>query len=97
MFWLVILGGIGTSAWAQGPQLTTISDIVYRADGTAASGTTLISWPAFVTAEGDAVAAGGKSVAVAQGGAFTTQLSPNAGASPAGTFYTVVFQLDDPV
>ena len=86
---------LGISAWAAGPQLTTITDIVYRADGTAASGTTLISWPAFVTAEGDAVAAGGKSVAVPEGGAFTTQLAPNVGASPAGTFYTVVFQLDD--
>ena len=41
---------------AQGPALTTISDTVYRADGTAASGTVLISWPSFQTAVGDAVA-----------------------------------------
>ena len=34
---------------AQGPALTTISDTVYRADGTAASGTVLISWPSFQT------------------------------------------------
>ena len=82
-------------AWAAGPALTTISDTVYRADGTAASGTVLISWPAFQTAEGDAVAAGNQSVEIGTGGSLTTQLVPNVGASPAGTYYTVVFQLDD--
>jgi len=85
------------SAWAAGPALTTISDTVYRADGTAAAGTVLISWPAFQTAEGNVVAAGNQSVAIGTGGSFTTQLVPNAGASPAGTYYTVVFQLDDSV
>jgi len=82
-------------AWATGPGLTTISDTVYRADGTAASGTVLISWPAFITAEGNSVAAGSKSVVIGTGGTFSTQLVPNVGASPAGTYYTVVFQLDD--
>jgi len=80
---------------AQGPALTTISDTVYRADGTAASGTVLISWPSFQTAEGDAVAAGNLSVTIGPLGAFTAQLVPNVAASPAGTYYVVVFQLDD--
>jgi hypothetical protein len=80
---------------AQGPALTTISDTVYRADGTGASGTALISWPSFQTAEGDAVAAGNLSVTIGPLGAFTAQLVPNVGASPAGTYYVVVFQLDD--
>ncbi len=79
----------------QGPSLTTISDTVYRADGQAASGTVLISWPSFQTAQGDAVTAGNQSVEVAQGGAFLAQLAPNAGASPMGTYYVAVFQLDD--
>lgn len=91
--WVVVLAA--ALALAAGPGLTTISDTVYRADGTAASGTALISWPAFVTSEGNAVAAGSKSVSIAAGGAFATQLVPNVGASPAGTYYTVVFQLDD--
>jgi hypothetical protein len=81
--------------WAAGPALTTISDTVYRADGAAASGTALISWPAFVTAEGEAVAAGRKSVQIGAGGAFTTELVPNVGAIPSGTYYVVVFQLGD--
>jgi hypothetical protein len=92
---VTILLGLGMEARATGPALTTITDTVYRADGSAAGGTALISWPTFVTAEGDAVAAGRKSVAIGAGGAFSTQLAPNVGANPAGTFYTVVFQLDD--
>jgi len=80
---------------AQGPSLTTISDTVYRADGTAASGTVLISWPSFQTAEGDAVAAGNLAVTIGPLGAFTAQLVPNVGATPAGTYYVVVLQLDD--
>ena len=42
----------------QGPALTTIQDTVYRADGTPAQGTLLISWPEFSTAGGQAVSAG---------------------------------------
>src|SRR5229473_1004332 len=83
------------AVWAQGPALTTISDTVYRADGTAAAGTALISWPSFQTAEGDVVAAGNLSVKIGPLGAFSVQLVPNIGASPAGTFYVVVYQLDD--
>jgi hypothetical protein len=86
---------LSTTLQAQGPALTTISDTVYRADGTAASGTVLISWPSFQTAEGDAVAAGNLAVTIGAGGAFSAQLVPNVGASPAGTYYVVVFQLDD--
>jgi trimeric autotransporter adhesin len=80
---------------AQGPALTTVSGTVYRADGTSASGTVLISWPSFQTAEGDLVAAGNLSVTIGALGAFTAQLVPNVGASPAGTYYVVVLQLDD--
>jgi hypothetical protein len=80
---------------AQGPALTTISGTVYRADGTAALGTVLISWPSFQSAEGDAVAAGNLAVTVGPLGAFTVQLAPNVGAAPAGTYYVAVFQLDD--
>jgi hypothetical protein len=80
---------------AQGPALTTISDTVYRADGSGASGTALISWPSFQTANGDAVAAGNLAVTIGPEGAFSVQLTPNVGATPAGTYYVVVLQLDD--
>ena len=92
---LLIALTMSTESQAQGPTLTTISDTVYRADGTAASGTVLISWPSFQTAGGDAVAAGNLAVTIGPLGAFTAQLVPNVGATPAGTYYVVVFQLDD--
>src|ERR1700692_3565340 len=94
MFLLLTLT-LSTALWGQGPALTTVADTVYRADGTPASGTVLISWPSFQTAEGDPVAAGNLSVTIGLLGAVTVQLVPNAGASPVGTYYVVVYQLDD--
>jgi hypothetical protein len=83
------------SSQAQGPGTTTINDIVYRADSTPAGGTLLIFWPVFSTAAGQAVAAGTKSVALGAGGTLSLALVPNIGATPANTFYTVVYQLND--
>jgi hypothetical protein len=76
-----------------GPGLTQVVDNVYRADGTAATGTVLISWPAFTTSDGKAIAAGSVSVKLGAGGAFTASLVPNTGAQPAGVYYKVVYQL----
>jgi hypothetical protein len=79
------------------PATTHLSDTVYRADGTPASGTVLISWPAFTTADSKPVAAGKMSVTLGAGGSFVADLVPNAGATPAGRYYSVVFQLDSVV
>jgi hypothetical protein len=49
---------LAASVFAQSPSLTTVSDTVYKADGSRATGTLLISWPAFTTSDGHAVAAG---------------------------------------
>ena len=76
-----------------GAATTTVSDTVYLADGTAASGDLIITWPSFVTADGTAVAAGATSVKLGTNGALNIALVPNAGASPAGVYYTVVYQL----
>jgi hypothetical protein len=92
---VVVLAMSSCICIAQSPALTTISDIVYRADGTPAGGTLLISWPAFSTADGHPIAAGTNSVVLGTGGTLVVQLAPNAGAVPSGTFYTVVYQLDD--
>jgi hypothetical protein len=46
---------LSSRSQAQGPALTTVSGTVYRADGTEASGTVLISWPSFQSAEGQAI------------------------------------------
>src|SRR5919197_2610891 len=66
-----------------GPATTRVSDTVYRADGTPASGTVLISWPAFTTSDSKPVAAGNKSVTLGAGGALGGDLVPNVGAKPA--------------
>ncbi len=96
LFYLVlsVVVLLGTSL-GQTPTTTTISDVVYRADGTLAGGTLLISWPTFSTSAGQSVAAGKKSVTLGPGGTLSVALVPNTGANPAGTFYTVVYQLDD--
>ena len=78
-----------------GPATTTVADTVYRADGTPAQGTLAIAWPVFTSAGGVAVAAGTKNVTLGANGALSTALVPNAGANPAGVYYTVVYQLND--
>lgn len=88
----LVLAASGASP-DSGAATTTIADTVYMADGSPASGTLIITWPAFVTASGTAVAAGNTSVAVGANGALSIALMPNAGATPAGVYYTVVYQL----
>jgi hypothetical protein len=80
---------------APAPTLCQITDTVYRADGTPAQGTALISWPAFTTAAGQAVAPGSLTVTLDASGGFNASLAPNTGASPAGTYYRAIFKLDD--
>ena len=82
-------------AGAQTPPTTTVTDMVYRADSTPASGTLLISWPTFTTSGGAAIAAGTRSVSLGSGGALSVALVSNANATPSGVVYTVVYQLSD--
>ena len=74
---------------------TAIADTVYRADGTAATGTVLISWPAFAAASGVSVPAGSTAVTIGANGLLSLSLVPNAGSTPMGSYYTVVYHLDD--
>jgi hypothetical protein len=85
---------VGTANAADGgaPAITHVSDTVYRADGTPASGTVLISWPAFTTADSKPVTAGTKSVTLGSSGSLTVDLVSNSGATPSGSYYQVVFQ-----
>ena len=74
---------------------TTVQGTVYRADGGAATGTVLVSWAAFSTAAGQAVAAGTKTGTIGADGFLSVNLAPNQGAYPAGSYYTVVYHLGD--
>ena len=57
---------IGVIAYPSLGQITTtvVQDTVYHADGTVATGTILVTWPAFVTATGNTVAAGSLSAKI---------------------------------
>ncbi len=89
-----LLLAVGVSRGAD-PGKTLVSDVVYRADGTPAAGTLLITWPAFTTADNKAVAAGSLSVTIGPAGAVNIQLVPNEGATPDGSYYKVVLKLND--
>ena len=84
-------GGVAKS----GPTLCQISDTVYRADGSPAQGTVLLSWQAFTTAAGQAVTPGSLLVTLDANGGFNASVAPNTGASPVGTYYKAIFKLND--
>ena len=96
LLWLAaaVCVGVGVPAVAQ-VQVSAISDTVYYANGSAAAGTVLVSWPAFTTPSGQSVPKGSTSITLGAGGTLNVSLAPNAGATPAGTYYTVVYHLND--
>ena len=96
---VIVASGFRVSAFGaepvpqSGPATTTVADTVYLANGSTASGTLIITWPAFVTASGAAVAGGATNTTLGANGALSVALVPNAGATPAGVYYTVVYQI----
>jgi hypothetical protein len=90
----VLLAVMTVSAAAQ-IVTTSVTDTVYRADGTPATGTVLVSWQAFTTALGQSVPSGSTSAVISSGGAMQVALVPNTGATPMGSYYTAVYHLDD--
>ncbi|MDE3187681.1 MAG: hypothetical protein KGM96_09190 [Acidobacteriota bacterium] len=82
-------------ACAQTISTTTVQGTVYLANGAPGSGTLQLSWPAFTTASGAAVAAGRTSATIGTDGFVSVNLVPNLGSSPAGLFYTAVYNMSD--
>ncbi len=82
-------------AHAQAVTTTTVQGTVYLASGLPASGTLQLSWPAFTTAAGQAIAADRTTVTIGLDGFLSVNLAPNLGASPAGLYYTAVYNLSD--
>jgi len=95
--WILIgvLLAVGTAAGLAQVATTQVADTVYHADGTPAAGTLIISWPAFATSAGDAIPSGNTSAELGGGGALSVNLVPNSGSTPIGSYYTVVYHLDD--
>jgi len=92
--WLAGLA-MGGLAYAQAPATTTVQGTVYLANGQAGSGTLYVSWPAFTTAGGQAVAADSINVTIAADGFVSVNLVPNLGSTPAGLYYTAVYYMSD--
>ena len=90
---LAILLGQGVEA--QTVSTTTVQGTVYLANGQPGSGSVLVSWPAFVTAQNQAITAGTTTVMIATDGFLSANLAPNQGATPAGLYYTAVYHLSD--
>jgi hypothetical protein len=90
-----ILLVIGAAASAESVGTTTVQGTIYLANGQTGSGTLIVSWPAFTTANGLAVVAGRSAVTIASDGLVSVALAPNQGASPAGLYYTAVYSLSD--
>lgn len=83
--------GLALAAYA-GPALTTIQDVLYKADGTRFNGTLTISWYSFLSADSSAVVTQSTTVKVLDGN-LRVQLVPGAAATPPTT-YSVLYNSD---
>src|SRR5689334_16602846 len=86
---------MSSGASAQGLTTATVQGTVYLANGQTGSGVLQLTWPAFSTANNQAVAAGRTNVAIGPDGYVSVKLAPNQGATPAGLYYTAVYHLSD--
>jgi hypothetical protein len=86
---------LGPAADAQAFSTTTVQGTVYLANGKAGAGTLNVSWPAFTTANNQAVTAGRMTVTIAPDGFMSANLAPNLGATPAGLYYTAIYHMSD--
>jgi len=75
---------------AAAPSLTTIQDVLYKADGTRFSGTVTISWSSFQPGAGAAIVPQGRTVVKVLDGYLRVQLAPTTTATPPIT-YTVLY------
>ncbi len=90
LFWLA-----SANLTAQNIATTTVQGTVYLANGRTGTGTLLLNWPAFTTANGQSIAADRITVPIPSNGAVSVNLAPNQGATPAGLYYTAVFDMSD--
>jgi hypothetical protein len=75
-----------------GPPLTTVQDVLYKADGTRFNGTLIISWTSFQAVDSSAVVTQSTTVKVVDGN-LRVQLVPNTTATPPNT-YSVTYNSD---
>src|SRR5260370_17237119 len=81
-------------AWG-GPPVTTIQDVLYKADGTRFNGTLTITWKSFEASDQSAIATHSITTQVIDGN-LRVQLVPTAN-SPPPVFYPVTSTRDGPL
>ena len=86
-----VSASVAASLWAA-PPLTTIQDVLYKADGTRFNGSLTISWTSFEAIDRSVIAQQTTTVNVANG-SLQVQFVPTTTATPAA-FYTVVYHSD---
>jgi len=79
------------ASWA-GPQLTTVRDVLYKADGTRLSGSVTIAWTSFDAGDTSVIGMQTLTVPVVNGALFV-RLVPTTNATPAAA-YAVSYQSD---
>ena len=92
---LALAAALVQAACAQGVSTTTVQGTVYLANGQPGAGTLVVSWPAFTTSAGQAVAADSTTVTIPADGFVSVNLAPNQGATPSGQYYTATFYMSD--
>ena len=91
----LLLAAAVTRVHAQNPPATTlVQDKIFDAGGQPASGTLILSWTQFTTADGRAIAAGTRTVNIGSDGVVSVALVPNAGSDPA-SYYKVTIKLQN--
>ncbi len=88
---VLLLCGLSV-AWAS-PQLTTIQDVLYKADGTPFNGFLLIDWNSFQAADSSNIAMQSLAVPIING-VLRVQLVPTTNASDPNASYTVRYVSD---
>jgi hypothetical protein len=86
---------MGSVVHAQAFNTTTVQGTVYLANGQPGTGTLVVSWPSFTTANGQVVTADNMTLEIAPDGFVSVSLAPNLGATPAGLYYTATFYMSD--
>jgi hypothetical protein len=94
MFRRLFVAAIGLAVCAAAaPSLTTVQDVLYKADGTLFSGTLTITWNSFQPAGSSGAVTKGSIVVKVTDGYLRVQLVPTTTAVPVAT-YTVVYDSD---
>jgi hypothetical protein len=88
----ILAAALLASSALAAPPLTTIQDVLYKADGTRFNGTVTIAWSSFQSADQSAIATQNTTVKIVDGN-LRVQLVPTTSSTPA-MFYTAKYDSD---